>query len=59
MRQDSRLVEFELIQDKIEQIDELIYEGENNMNWKSNGIHIKNLYNVYIRSHLDFLCLFL
>lgn len=37
MRRDSRLVEFELIQDKIEQIDELIHEGEYNMNWKSNG----------------------
>ncbi|XP_014280457.2 dynein beta chain, ciliary [Halyomorpha halys] len=38
MRRDSRIVEFELIQDKIEQIDELIREGENDMNWKSNDL---------------------
>ncbi|KAF6202116.1 hypothetical protein GE061_004514 [Apolygus lucorum] len=35
MRRDSRLVEFELVQDKIEEIDKLIGEAEHNLTWLS------------------------
>lgn len=37
MRRESRLVEFELVQEKIEEIDELIQEAEYNLNWNSEG----------------------
>ncbi|XP_024080370.1 dynein beta chain, ciliary isoform X1 [Cimex lectularius] len=38
MRRDSRLVEFDLIQEKIDQIDELIREAEFNLTWLSSEL---------------------
>lgn len=43
MRRESRLVEFELVQDKIEEIDMLIGEAENNLTWLSAGTFLDEL----------------
>lgn len=41
MRNNSREIEFQLVQEEIEQIDELIKKGEHSLNWNSEGtIHI-------------------
>lgn len=42
LRRESRLVEFELVQDKIENIEALIKEGEHNLTWLSES---KNNFN--------------
>lgn len=38
LRNNSREIEFQLVQEEIEQIDELIKKGEYSLNWNSEGI---------------------
>lgn len=47
LRNNSREIEFQLVQEEIEQIDELIKKGEYSLNWNSEGIvnYIKILKN--------------
>lgn len=37
LRNNSREIEFQLVQEEIEQIDELIKKGEYSLNWNSEG----------------------
>lgn len=38
LRNNSREIEFQLVQEEIQQIDELVKKGEYSLNWNSEGI---------------------
>lgn len=47
LRNNSREIEFQLVQEEIQQIDELVKKGEYSLNWNSEGIFKYININVY------------
>lgn len=49
LRNNSREIEFQLVQEEIQQIDELVKKGEYSLNWNSEGIFKYISINVYTK----------